>query len=96
MLLPLERGRGRGVLDSKGPGTARGLLTYPKTSRFCQFITDAEARYGALCYVGGTAQQHATARRAQAEAQADWRFDDASRQRKEDAQQGPFVGHGAG
>ena len=26
----LERGRGRGAPDSKGPGTARGLLTYPK------------------------------------------------------------------
>ena len=26
----LERGRGRGALDSKGPGTARGLFTYQK------------------------------------------------------------------
>ena len=25
----LERGRGRGALDPKGHGTARGLLTYP-------------------------------------------------------------------
>ena len=59
-------------------------------------ITAVEARYDALCYVGGTAQQHAAARYAQAEAQDDWRFDDAFRQREEDAQQGPFFGHGAG
>jgi hypothetical protein len=32
----LERGRGRGVLDSKGPGTARGPHTYPKTSESCK------------------------------------------------------------
>jgi hypothetical protein len=55
-----------------------------------------EARYDALRYVGGTAQQQAAARHAQAEAQDDWRFDDAFRQREEDAQQGPFFGHGAG
>ena len=55
-----------------------------------------EARYDALCHVGGTAQQHAAARYAQAEAQDDWRFGDAFRQREEDAQQGPFFGHGAG
>ena len=34
----LERGRGRGALDSKGPRTARGLLTYPKTSKSCNKI----------------------------------------------------------
>ena len=59
-------------------------------------IMAVEARYGALCYVGGTAQKHAAARHAQAEAQDDWRFDDAFRQREEDSQQGPFFGHGAG
>jgi hypothetical protein len=32
----LERRWGRGVLDSKSPGTARGLPTYPKTSKSCK------------------------------------------------------------
>ena len=59
-------------------------------------ITTVEARYDALRYVGGTAQQQAAARHAQAEAQDDWRFDEAFRQREEDAQQGPSFGHGAG
>ena len=49
-------------------------------------ITAVEARYNALCYVGGTAQQNAAARHAQAEAQDDWRSYDACRQREEDAQ----------
>ena len=48
-------------------------------------ITAVKARYGALCYAGGTVQQHATAQHAQAEAKDDWRFDDAFREREEDA-----------
>ena len=34
----LERGRGRGALDSKGPGTALGLLTYPKLAKSCKIV----------------------------------------------------------
>ena len=59
-------------------------------------ITAVEARYDALRYVGGTAQQQAAARHAQAEAQDDWRFDDAFRQREGDAHQGPYFGYASG
>ena len=56
-------------------------------------ITAIETRYTGLGYAGGSALQQAAAFRAQAQAQGDWREDDAYRQREKETA-APFFGGG--
>jgi hypothetical protein len=58
-------------------------------------IAAAESRYAAFGYTEGTAQQAAAAH-AQAQAQDDWRYDGAYRQRKAETAAPFFGGFGGG
>jgi hypothetical protein len=59
-------------------------------------ITAIETRYAGLEYAGGSAQQQAAALQAQAQAQDDWREDDAYRQREKETAAPFFEGLGGG
>ena len=72
---------------------AFGLIHWWLKRRWARLavITAVEIRYAALGYAGGAAQQQATATRAQAQAQDNWRDDGAYRQREAEAA-APFFG----
>ena len=77
---------------------AHGQISWWLKRRWARLavITAIETRYAGLGYTGGSAQQQVAAFQAQAQAQGDWREDDAYRQREKETAAPFFEGFGGG